>query len=294
VEKFRQAEKAAAELKFEGAFCLQVADHRDQESHDAKVKALIDFMWGVWSGLCDEDIKELCAQDMQATGAKSFLWHQWLQENSKDIGLKYRAFISSCQSGPIDPKAPLPSLPGASELPAEEQEELVTIQKLLLTLRRGKVAFVALPDIGGASGAEYSRAQMDSAWNDMRLGHRYARKKDDVRAFVLSADVFPPNLIKHSTSASLTEPIAADETRMKRVLDFMISKRTKDDLILLFDGRSRAARQIMEQYESKLAASGAHRQTEIWIVYKTPLPRKRTPGFLRDRPVSRTTTGRWS
>ncbi len=83
-------------------------------------------------------------------------------------------------------------------------------------------------------------------WNDMRLGHRFTRKKTDVRALVISAEVFPPpNLVKTGASASWTDPIAADTNCLKRVIEFMIAKRAKSDLILLFDGRSRASRKIM-------------------------------------------------
>ena len=118
---------------------------------------------------------------------------------------------------------------------------------MLAQLRRAKVGFYALPDVGGASGGEYSLAQLNKVWSEMKIGHRYSRKKGDVRALILSADVFPPNIVKHGATASLADPIAVDKDRLLRVLDFMISKRGKEDLILLFDGRSRAARKIMEE-----------------------------------------------
>jgi hypothetical protein len=153
-------------------------------------------------------------------------------------------------------------------LPEQAQEELAKIQRLLVQLRRKKAGFVALPEIGGAVGAEYSKAQLDKVWMDLRLGHSFTRKKHDVRAFVLSADVFPPNLVKHGASASLIQPMAGDANAMKRVIEFILAKRTKDDVVLLFDGRSRAARKVMEQFEVRLAAPGA--PIEIWIVYKEP------------------------
>ncbi len=55
-----------------------------------------------------------------------------------------------------------------------------------------------------------------------------------------------------------------------RVIDCMLNKRTKDDIVLLFGDRSRLCRKVIGQTYEKLAASGAHRQTEIWIVYNTP------------------------
>ena len=94
--------------------------------------------------------------------------------------------------------------------------------------------FIALSDVGGATGAEYTKAQLDKIWNDMRLGHAYVRKKQDVRTFVLSADVFPPNLVKQGASASLIEPLAGDTNAMKRVIEFMLQKRTKDDVFRIY------------------------------------------------------------
>ena len=132
------------------------------------------------------------------------------------------------------------------------------------------MCFVELPTVGGASGAEYSTAQMQKAWEAMRLGHQYARKKTDTRAFVLSADLFPPNLAKHGAMASMSESIAVDADRMKRVIDFILQKRTKDDIVLLFDGRSRPCRRVIEQAEEKFAASGAHSVGECWCVHVLP------------------------
>ena len=109
----------------------------------------------------------------------------------------------------------------------------------------------------------------------MRLGHNWTRKKGDTRAFILSADVFPPNLVK-GASASFLDPLTVDTAAMKRVIDYIVTKRNKDDIILLFDGRSRAARKVMEQYEDKLAApdkpgAAAKPPVEIWIVYTDPM-----------------------
>ena len=112
--------------------------------------------------------------------------------------------------------------------------------------------------IGAACVGEYAKAQMETVWEVMRLGHRFARKKGDVRAFVLSADLFPPNLVKHGISSSMYAPIEADKDKMKRVLEFIHQKRCKDDIVLLFDGRSRSCRKIFEDMEEKFAASGAH------------------------------------
>ena len=279
VATFRNSDKSA-ELGFEGTFAVQVADFRDQEKHDAKARALIDVMWGVWSGAFDDEIMELCAQDLYNIAATTFLCHRHLQDSTSDIGTKYRAFVEVCHGGPISSDLGVPSFVGTSELAEDVKEEVQQVQKRLMEIRRNTVSFVKLPVIGGASGADYSRAQLEAIWNSMRLGHRYARKKDDVRAFVFPADLFPPNLVKHGASASLSDPISVDAERMKRVLDFIIQKRANTDVIILFDGRSRSCRRVMEQYEEKLSANGAHVVTECWCVFLVPSKKEdpRVPG----------------
>ena len=107
----------------------------------------------------------------------------------------------------------------------------------------------------------------------MKLGHQFSKKKGDRRALVFSADLFPPNLIKHGRPGGLQDHVQVDLEKMKRTVAFMLSKRTKDDVVMLFDGRSRPCRKVMEMFEEDLAASGACAVTEVWFVYVAPPPR---------------------
>ena len=80
---------------------------------------------------------------------------------------------------------------------------------------------------------------------------------------------------------------------MTRVIDLTLSKRTNDDAILRFDGRSRAARRVIEQFADKLAAPDKHGGSvkppvEIWIFHTEPkthddprVPRRQT-SFARN------------
>ena len=81
-------------------------------------------------------------------------------------------------------------------------------------------------------------------------------------------------------ATNLSEPIAVDAERMKRVIDFILQKRSKEDIVLLFDGRSKSGRRVMEQYENKLATSGVHAVNECWFVYALPQKNQdpRVPG----------------
>ena len=112
------------------------------------------------------------------------------------------------------------------------------------------------------------------------FGTLVQQKKRNVRAFVLSSELFAPNVAKHAGTTSLTEPIACDADRMKRVIDFIANKRSKDDVVILFDGRSRPCRKVMEAAEDKLAASGAHAMVELCIVFMQPAKHEdpRAPG----------------
>jgi hypothetical protein len=111
---------------------------------------------------------------------------------------------------------------------------------------------------------------MEKAWESIGLRFAFKSKKEQVRAFILSAELFTPNVLKHGVETSMSAPITADQERMKRVIDFILNKRTKYDVVLLFDGRSKSCRRVMEQAEDKLAASGAHSVLEYWFVYLMP------------------------
>ena len=98
--------------------------------------------------------------------------------------------MAACTGGPIPAAPELDQnlgLLGVSEFGDEQKEELHKLQEQLKQLRRKTVKFVTLPGVGAASGAEFATAQMQSVWNRLSLGHRYGRKKNDVRAFVAAA-----------------------------------------------------------------------------------------------------------
>ena len=64
--------------------------------------------------------------------------------------------------------------------------------------------------------------------------------------------------------------MVADVDRMKRTIAFILQKRNKDDVVMLFDGRSRSCRKVIEQFEEQIAASGAYSVIEVWFVYMQP------------------------
>lgn len=150
---------------------------------------------------------DLCSQDMRSTTtASTFLWHRYLQDSTEGLGCKYRAFAAACTAGPI-PAAPGAGdlVMGTSHLGDAAKEDIVRVSEAVKTLRRKTVAFVPLPTVGGCSSAEYTRGQLDKLWEGMRLGHRFLKGKGTVRAFVLSSELFAPNVAKHASTANLTQ-----------------------------------------------------------------------------------------
>ena len=267
VDAFRKGNLSAGE-DFECRFAVPVAEFRDACS-DGRTQALVDFMWQVWCGTFDDDIRELCNEDMQKAST-SFLWHRFFKESRGPMAVTYRKFVDACSTGPIASGSTGQILMGTSELCEEEKNDLQSVQDMLMKLRRKTVSFLALGSHGGASGPEFSKVQLEKAYEGMRLGHKFKSKKGEVRAFVLSAELFPPNVQKHGMQTTFSAAISCDQERMKRVIEFIVQRRTRDDIVLLFDGRSKSCRRVMEDAEERLAASGAHSPTECWFVYLLP------------------------
>ena len=63
---------------------------------------------------------------------------------------------------------------------------------------------------------------------------------------------------------------------MKNTIASMLQKRGKDDIVILFDGRSKKCRKVIEIFEKELAADGAH-VAELWLCYLEDLDKKHDP-----------------
>ena len=77
-------------------------------------------------------------------------------------------------------------------------------------------------------------------------------------------------MAEQGAKARLSEPMASDEERFKRVVEWLANKRDKDDVVILFDGRGKANRKVIEECEKKLSKDGQHALAEIWCVYAQP------------------------
>eukprot|EP00959_Pyramimonas_sp_CCMP1952_P048286 1007685-Pyramimonas_sp.AAC.1 len=104
----------------------------------------------------------------------------------------------------------------------------------------------------------------------LSLGRRFGRKKNDVRAFILSADLFPPNVVEQGAKARMNEQMACDEAKFKRVIEFILQKRQKDDGLIFLDGRSRANCRVIESFDAKLESGGTRACVECWFVRELP------------------------
>ncbi|CAK0860100.1 unnamed protein product [Prorocentrum cordatum] len=230
----------------ETLFALRVAEHRN--AVDVKTKELQNSTTG-------------------------FVWHACLAETSQCVGAKHRDFAAARAGGPTPADPELDAnlgLPGMSELGDEQKEELQKLQGQPKQLRRKAVKFVSLPSVGAASGAEYAVAQMQSLWDALSLGHRFGGKKNDVRAFILSAELFPPNVAKQGGKARMSEQMARDEAKFKRVTGFFLQKRQSDDIPIFLDGRSRANRRAIESFEAKWESGGTRAHVGRWFAHEQP------------------------
>ena len=287
VQSFRDVpasggDEASSSPSLESIFALHVATCRDALTN-VKCQLCIDILWGTWAGHFDTEIDDLAAKELSGS-QQTFRWHVYLKDSTKELGNKYRALLAVCtgpiNSEPLAGNSQLPHAMGSTELGADEKATANKYRELLLTLRRKTVNFYPLPEIGGSSGADFTVMQMQKVWETLRLGHSWNRKKNDCRAFIVSGDLFGPNVSKTATGVSLCDQITVDSERLKRVIDFITSKRAKDDVVLLFDGRSRANRRVMETYEEQVGATGANMSTECWLMYTVPSKVKdpRVPG----------------
>ena len=172
MESFRNATWFQAPTTMETGYATVVAKYRDEQ--DAKQQAAIDVLWGLWSGLFDEEISELAAKELQ--GATGFLWHRYCNDSNQELGVKYRIMMAAYSAGPIaaaDGEAGVPgavAVLGTSELGEVEKAELHQARQSLMSMRRKTVTFLALPVIGGASGADFTTAQMAKMWEESRFG----------------------------------------------------------------------------------------------------------------------------
>ena len=250
-------------------FAVPVARRRDElvGHRNPKVLVLHDLLWGTWSKAHDEEFVELLEKE---NSNAPFFWHRYLTiDSSKDLGRKYKEFLATVQDGPIAAATGAGVGIGASEMPESQALEIQKTKDKLQQLRKQTVTFITLPSAGGATGPEFSKAQLQTIWGAMKLGHRYTKQKQHRRGFVLSAELFSPNVAKHGRPGSLAEPIACDTERMRRVLEFINQKRGRDDIVVLFDGRSKPCRKVIEEFETQFQAGG-HQTTEMTYIYMQP------------------------
>ena len=68
----------------------------------------------------------------------------------------------------------------------------------------------------------------------------------------------------------MSDDPAVDDKAMRRVIEYILQKKQKDDIVILFDGRSRMARKIIMDFDTRLSPAPGVLPVEIWIVYKEP------------------------
>ena len=97
---YRSGASSACTEGLENLLAAPVIAYRDDPSQDLKAKSLIDFLWAARTSATDDEIMDLCLQDMQ-NNVNNFGWHRYLTESPQGMGTKYRAFVEACASRPI-------------------------------------------------------------------------------------------------------------------------------------------------------------------------------------------------
>ena len=79
--------------------------------------------------------------------------------------------------------------------------------------------------------------------------------------------IFSHNIAAHGAKSSLSQPISS-KTNMKMLLEFINTKRLRDDVVIIFDGRSRECRKVIDESETMITKQ--HTMSELWLVYEVP------------------------
>ena len=83
--------------------------------NSTKDKTLLDLLWSLWSGTFDEELLDLCRQDLAGPGTQAFAWYKYLMESDAEL-----AKMGEC---PVDP---------GGYFIVKGQEKVILIQELKL------------------------------------------------------------------------------------------------------------------------------------------------------------------
>ena len=105
---------------------------------------------------------------------------------------------------------------------------------------------------------------------------------------MMSCDLFPPNIAAHGAKPSLSQPITAAKKNMKHLFEFISTKRLRDDVVIIFDGRSRECRKVFDEHESTFTKQ--HSMSELCLVYEMPTKNQDPRVPTREQGLSRCNT----
>ena len=110
--------------------------------------------------------------------------------------------------------------------------------------------------------------QLNKAWEAIKHGHKFGVSAANTRILLMSCDLFPPNIAAHGAKSSLSQPISARKPNMRMLLEFINTKRQRDDVVIIFDGRSRECRKAIDENETLFTKQ--HTMSALWLVYEVP------------------------
>ena len=217
-------------------------DHKDTfvQTLSPISAALAELLYKVWGGEYDEELTVLAGQSLQGPSKP---WYKYLEapdggdeEERSSLQEQWDLYQTALMSKPkaicelaVQADAADPTETNAQDDDAVKQN----LQKTICDLRKKKVTFIA------AAGATYAQSLV-KAFDASPTGRNWKKGKDHVRAFLLSADLFPEHA-KKFTKSTHTGMLGSVADEFVTAIKFLVEKKETDDILIVFNGRSRLA-----------------------------------------------------
>jgi hypothetical protein len=233
----------------------------------AKTSSLFaDVLYNAWSGVYDEELMMLAGQEQNGPAQP---WGQYLQTDTNEPSGLQEAWKAYVDDATAKPQAiGDTSVVVGDDFDHESAEDRDKLKKTLCELRRKKVTLTTMA--AAATGAQqWSVTNMDDSFAKAKHGRMWKGGKDDVRAFLLSADLFP----KHADKFNRETPggiITSVADEFVRAMKWLHDKRGSSDVYIIANGRSRTVEGKIvgteEIYNHKDSA-------ELFVVYSSADPK---------------------
>ena len=248
---------------------------------------LADVLHGVLSDQFNEEFLALSQHELSTTAHNtSFADYLAKRSDDKDDGddspLRhvYAAYVESCYAKPtavatepgVAGEEPAPMDAFGAAIDEEQQQERERVWKAICEKRRQLVNFLSPRTSGGVPKNVSTKQFLQSLWAGSKTLSALAdcKKKPVCRCFLLSAELFATPNPKATSACCLDHKgIAQPTEEFGHALEWVASVRQSQDVILVFDGRSKAIRRVIEDWLQEKMCSDPDRNVDAWIIFST-------------------------